>query len=325
MQNASAPEHGHTAPAAYSTTDATAAVAIALLANVPLALRGAPGTGKTSLLRYMAHKFNWPIHSMTATIHDPTDLAGLPFLSTNGSLESHTNRAPLEWAFALANEAAKHEGNGLVFFDDVGYASTAMQNSLLQVVQERRVGDFQLPSGVRCAAALNPLTTTTGAHPLAAPLANRMIHVTWTPNAESWANGFLSGWHVELPALPEGWRHRYAITRATVAAFIRERPSLLHNEPADEKGRGDPWPSGRTWDMLTTALAACDAAGASATVRRILATGAVGEEAGLEYLTWERKETLRRPEPQPSATPPTGIPSRSQPTDVSIRLHRPLQ
>ncbi len=44
--------------------------------------------------------------------------------------------------------------------------------------------------------------------------------------------------------------------------------------------------------MLTRLLAACDAAKASAEVRLLLATGAVGKAAGLEYLNWERAVDL---------------------------------
>ena len=41
--------------------------------------------------------------------------------------------------------------------------------------------------------------------------------------------------------------------------------------------------------MLSRLLAACDAAGAGREVRLLLATGAVGNEAGVEYLDWERE------------------------------------
>src|SRR5690348_10700631 len=90
---------------ASSTADAAFAIEIALLANVPLALWGAPGTGKTSLLRSIAYTFGWPLHMMTATIHDPTDFSGLRFLS-GGTLSARTMRAPLDWAVRLAEEAA---------------------------------------------------------------------------------------------------------------------------------------------------------------------------------------------------------------------------
>lgn len=275
-----------------STANAAAAVGLAILANVPVALHGAPGTGKTSLVRAIADTFRWPIHTMTATIHDATDFAGLAYLSSSGTLDTHTMRASLQWAVALAKEALKNDGNGLLFFDDISYAPPAVQNALLQIVQERRIGDFQMPFGVRCAAALNPLETAESMRLLTAPLANRMVHITWAPDTESWVDGTLSGWRFIRPALPEGWREHLPATRAKVTAFIRSQPSLLHRQPAEPDAQGGPWPSRRTWDMVLALLSACDAAAANAEVRRLLVAGAVGENAGATYLAWERQAHL---------------------------------
>jgi hypothetical protein len=280
---------------AGSAADAARAIEIVLLANVPLALWGAPGTGKTSLLRSFAQKLGWPLYATTAAIHEPTDFSGLSFLS-GGTLTAHTMRAPLEWAVALAGEAARHNGNGLVFFDDVGFAPLAVQNALLQIVLERRVDQFQLPVGIRCAAALDPVAAASGQAALSAPLANRFVHLAWSPDATWWVEGFLSGWPRDLPELPADWQQHLPASRARIAAFIRLRPELLNNEPMEGNAQGGPWPSGRTWDMLSRLLAACDAAGGIAEVRLLLAVGAVGKEAGLAYLDWEREEDP--PDPQ---------------------------
>lgn len=280
-------------------TDALAAIGIAVLANVPLALRGAPGSGKTSLVRAIAQKLRWPIHIMTATIQDPTDFAGLPYLSQNGTLMMHTMRAPLEWAAALAKATASADGNGIAFFDDIAYASSPVQNALLQAVQERRIGDFQLPSGVRCVAALNPVDSAASMRSLTAPLANRMVHVTWKPAPGAWSEGLMSGWEFDLPALRAGWRAGLDATRTRIAEFIRLQPDMLDREPRRRQDQGGPWPSGRTWEMLVTLLSACDGANANEWVRRILTVGAVGEHAALEYLAWERAARL-----MPGVRPP---------------------
>lgn len=280
---------------AGSAADAARAIEIVLLANVPLALWGSPGTGKTSLLRSFAQKLGWPLYATTAAIHDPTDFSGLSFLS-GGTLTAHTMRAPLEWAVSLAGEAARHNGNGLVFFDDVGFAPLAVQNALLQIVLERRVDQFQLPAGIRCAAALDPVATAAGQATLSAPLANRFVHLAWSPDAAWWVEGFLSGWPRDLPTLPADWQQHLPASRAKVAGFIRLRPHLLNYEPREGNAQGGPWPSGRTWDMMSQILAASDAAGANADVRALLAVGAVGREAGTDYLNWERQ--ANPPDPQ---------------------------
>lgn len=271
-----------------STEDAALAVQLALFANIPVALWGSPGTGKTSLLRSFAETLGWPLYTTTAAIHEPSDFSGLSFLS-GGTLTAHTMRAPLEWAVNLAAEAAKYEGNGLVFFDDLGFAPMGVQNALLQIVLERRVDQFQLPSGVRCAAALDPIAAGPNPSVLTAPLANRMVHLAWAPDASWWVAGFRAGWPVEPPTIPRDWEHNVPASRERVAAFIESRPDLLNRAPTDRETQSGAWPSGRTWDMLSRLLAASDAVSASADVRWLLATGAVGTDAGGDYLAWERE------------------------------------
>jgi hypothetical protein len=268
--------------------DATVAIQLALLANVPIALWGAPGTGKTSFFRSVAEQLGWPFHTTTAAIHEATDFSGLSFLS-GGTLTAHTMRAPLEWAVDLAREATKHDGNGLLFFDDLGFAPLGVQNALLQIVLERRVDQFQLPSGVRCTAALEPLTTARGTSALTAPLANRMVHIDWSPDAEWWVEGFLSNWQFQFQTLPKDWEDHLPSMRNRVAAFIRVRPDLLNSEPEEDQARAGAWPSGRTWDMLSRLLAACEAGRVNQEVRTLLTTGAVGQAAGTDYLTWEQQ------------------------------------
>jgi hypothetical protein len=279
---------------ANSAADAALAIEIALLANVPLALWGVPGTGKTSLLRSIAQHLDWPLHTTTAPIHDPTDFSGLPFLP-GGVLTARTMRAPLEWAITLAGEAGRHGGNGVVFFDDLAFAPLTVQNALLQIVQERRVDQFQLPVGVRCVVALDPGATISSMSALTGALVNRMVHIAWSPDASWWVEGFLSGWRIDLPTLPADWEQHLPATRAKVASFIRFRPELLNSAPQNEAAQSSPWPSGRTWDMLSRLLAACDAAGTSAEVRLLLATGVVGKGAGIEYLNWERAVDMPDP------------------------------
>lgn len=270
------------------TVDVVVAVQLALFANVPLALWGAPGTGKTSLLRSITEQLSWPLFATTAAIHDPTDFSGISFLS-GGTLRAHTMRAPLDWAVTLAEEAGKHHGNGLIFFDDIGFAPLGVQNALLQIVLERRVDQFQLPDGIRCAAALEPLGSAPDASALTAPLANRMVHLPWAPDAAWWVAGVRSGWSLEFQAVPPNWEDHLPTAQERIAAFIEQKPELLNREPADRDGQSGPWPSGRTWDMLSRLLAVCDAVAAGAEVRRLLATGTVGRGAGTEYLVWERE------------------------------------
>ena len=78
---------------------------------------------------------------------------------------------------------------------------------------------------------------------------------------------------------------------------------------ADQAGRG--WPSPRSWESVARLLATCDAAKASEEARTLLVLGAVGEGAGIEFLSWLANMDL--PDPEDVLADPDGfeLPERS--------------
>src|SRR3954471_24972085 len=120
---------------------AVAALAIAVAARVPVLLSGAPGTGKTSVVRAMAAAAGWPCETVIASIREPADFAGLPIVAgADGGAHRRGGFAPPRWAVALAEA-----GSGVAFFDEISTAPPAVQAALLRVVLERTVGDLVLP------------------------------------------------------------------------------------------------------------------------------------------------------------------------------------
>jgi MoxR-like ATPase len=274
---------------------ATEALATAIAARVPVLLWGPPGTGKTSAIRAMADTAGWPCETVIASIREPSDFAGLPVVSGDHAADADSARvdfAPPRWARRLA--AA---GHGVLFFDEVSTAPPAVQAALLRVVLERTVGDLVLPDDVAVVAAANPPEQAADGWDLSAPLANRFCHLEWPADARTMADGFSSGWNT--PAPPEllaEWDRRIAITRSWVAGFITARPSLAVEVPTEAAGAGRAWPSPRTWDMTARLLAASDAAGTGELARSQLVCGAVGQGAGVEFLTWLIEADLPDPE-----------------------------
>ncbi|GAB2908578.1 hypothetical protein GCM10027203_04590 [Nonomuraea fastidiosa] len=161
---------------------------------------------------------------------------------------------------------------------------------MLRVVLERAVGDLTLPASVRIVAAANPPEQAADGWDLPAPLANRLIHLDWTVSSASVADGFTGGF--STPSL-EGYGVCADVdrTRALVGAFLRVRPEPVLNVP---DGPARAWPSPRTWEPAAIALA--HTIKAPDEVRAELVTGAVGEAAGYELLSWLRDLNLPDPE-----------------------------
>lgn len=254
------------------------ALAVAVLADVPVLLWGSPGTGKTSAVLALAQAFGWPVEVVVGAIREPSDFAGLPVVS-GGDVQF----APPRWARRLADA-----GDALLLLDELTTAPPAVQAAMLRVVLERHVGDLALPPGVRIVAAANPPDEAADGWELSPPMANRLVHVEWTVDAEAVAQGLVVGFGIPAAVLGRqlpGPAQDLA-ARSLVGAFLHVRPALVLDLPKSSAAAGRGWPSPRSWETVARLLAAVEAAGASSEVRSLLVTGAVGEGAGLELLSW---------------------------------------
>jgi hypothetical protein len=81
-----------------------------------------------------------------------------------------------------------------------------------------------------------------------------------------------------------------------VSAFIHVRPALAVAVPTDAASAGRGWPSPRTWEMTARLWTACAVASATDEVRAALVTGAVGNGAGFEMLSWAQEMDIPDPE-----------------------------
>ena len=263
------------------------ALGVAVASRTPVLLWGAPGTGKTSAIRAMADAMGWPCETVIAAIREPSDFAGLPIVHDGG-----VRFAPPRWAHRLAEA-----GRGLLFLDEISTAPPAVQAALLRVVLERIVGDLELPEDVVVVAAANPPEQAADGWDFSAPLANRFVHLDWNVDARAFAQGIVGGWDPPVvPALPEWWEEQLPIARGLVSAFMTVRPSLAIAVPSDGTSAGRGWPSPRTWEMAARLWTAVSVCGASEDVRAQLIMGAVGQGAGVEFLSWTQDMDLPDPE-----------------------------
>ena len=266
---------------------ASQALAVAIAANVPVLLWGAPGTGKTSVVEALGRAAGLPVEIVIGSIREPSDFAGLPVVHDGG-----VHLAPPTWAKRLAVA-----GRGLLFLDELTTSPPAVQAAMLRVVLERVVGDLELPPEVRVVAAANPPEQAADGWDLTPPLANRLVHLDWTADAFAVADGLALGF--PEPSVPDlqvlSEESANAAARAAVGAFLRVRPALLLQVPQQASSAGRGWPSPRSWETVARLLAAAASSGASAEARAALVIGAIGEGAGVEFLSWLEHADLPDP------------------------------
>ncbi|GHJ48746.1 ATPase AAA [Catellatospora sp. TT07R-123] len=268
------------------------ALALAVSANLPVLLWGEPGIGKSATLQQLAAGLGVPLETVIASVHEPSDFAGLPIVGDNPAVDG-VPMAPPDWAVRLART-----GRGLLFFDELSSAPPAVQAALLRVVLERRVGSLELPASIRIVAAANPPASAADGWHLSPPLANRFVHLHWTHDPAAVARGLAGTWpSITVPAVvPSRTAGAVAKARGTIAGFLTARPGLVHHLPTDADSRGGAWPSPRSWEMALRLLAfhLC-----TDTSRDALATaviGAVGDGPGLEFTTYLQELDLPDPE-----------------------------
>ena len=147
-------------------------------------------------------------------------------------------------------------------------------------------------------AAANPADIAASGWELAAPTANRFVHLQWGLPLDVYAESIVTGSWPELsvPVLGDAYSGELASARALIAGFLRARGGLLSSVPSDAASRGRAFPTPRTWDYTARLLAACRVAESSDDVVRLLVHGVIGDSTGYEFLAWMRALDLPDPE-----------------------------
>lgn len=201
-------------------------------------------------------------------------------------------------------------GRGVVFVDELTSAAPAIMPALMGLFLAKRIGGCRLPGGVRMLAAANPPELAASGYDLPHPLANRMGHISWhTPTVDEHVSFMLRGTsgfadttetsfdaEVEEKRVLAGWGNAWAKAVGLETAFLQRRPQLKNMCPKV----GDPkatraWPSDRTWEMATRAMASAEVHDLSAAEREEFVAAFIGEGPAGEWFTYCQEQDLPDP------------------------------
>ena len=112
--------------------------------GLPVVIEGPPGSAKTSVINSISKLLGMGLHTFLGSLRDPTDLCGVmvPVKGEDGRLRTVYSVPPV--VTALENCEA-----GILFLDELNFASPAMQAAELRALAEGYLGDYRLHSGVR--------------------------------------------------------------------------------------------------------------------------------------------------------------------------------
>lgn len=187
-----------------------------LSVNVPMFLWGPPGIGKSQIVAKVAAELNLPLIDVRAVLLDPVDLRGVPSV-VNGMTR---------WNPPIFLPT---EGEGVLFLDELSQAPDAVQSSLLQLVLDRKLGEYRMPDGWRILAAGNRVTDGTFSRKISKALGSRFAtHLELAVDLDEWC-----AWAADNDVPAE------------IISFLRLRPDLLHH--FDPKSQGNSFPCPRVW------------------------------------------------------------------------------
>jgi MoxR-like ATPase len=187
----------------------------------PVFLWGAPGIGKSSLVRAFAESLGLECVTLLGTQLAPEDLIGVPQIVDGRS------------RFAPPLSIARDEPYCL-FLDELNASTAEVQKAFYSLILDRRIGEYELPPGSVVIGAGNRATDNALARPMASALVNRLVHLHLRASADDWLR----------------WAGGAGI-HPWVLDYLRNRPDHLWTAPPKTE---EPFSTPRSWHMLSDAL-----------------------------------------------------------------------
>lgn len=230
-------------------------------ANLPaVMLRGAPGIGKTTIVKEIAHRLGISFKVVLLSQMERVDICGLPSVNDNVTAWNVPGMWPRD-----------KDSKGILLLDEITSAPSDVQVAAYQLVLDRCISNsnYKLPDGWVVIAAGNRTIDRAVVKTMSSALANRFLHIEMEPNAEDWI----------------AWAIPHDIDPA-VTGFISFRPGLLSK--MDDQNLEAGWPSPRSWERVSHVIKLFR--NDEDTLRKTV-YGLVGPGAGVEFMAFYKTQS----------------------------------
>lgn len=240
--------------------------------RLPLMLWGPPGVGKSARIRQLAQTLGTHLIELRLAQLSAPDLRG------SARIEAGHTR----WYPPACLPGPNASAEGILLLDELTTATPGVRVAAYQLILNRRLGEYRLPTGWWvCAAGQHP-SDCAAASEIPVPLLNHFVHRRIEPDLEQWTT-----WALHAQIDPR------------IVGFLHFKPDFLYAPPPNgNPGRQEPgFPTPRSWAFVNSLLQV-------ELLRVDNLAGAVGQaaaEAFSAYLTLSRNlpnldEILRQPE-----------------------------
>jgi len=156
----------------------------------PVYLEGAPGIGKTAIMKQIAQELGVPLVSYPMTHHTRQSALGLPLI-TNEVFDGNTvpvSKYTMSEIIAAIYKAMEDSGvsEGILFLDEFNCVSETLAPAMLQFLQSKEFGGHRLPDGWIIVIAGNPVEYNHSARELDMVTLDRLCHIKVEADYDIW-------------------------------------------------------------------------------------------------------------------------------------------
>jgi hypothetical protein len=246
--------------------EAKAAIRKCFAIKRPVFLWGAPGIGKSDIVKQIAAETNREVIDIRLSLWEPTDIKGIPFYNP----ELHT----MQWA-APSELPSDPNSTAILFLDELNSAAPATQAAAYQLILDGRVGTYRLPKGVSIVAAGNRESDKGVTYRMPAPLANRFLHLELKTNFDDW----------------QEWAVKNKVHEQVVGYIGFAKQDLYDFDP---RSSSRSFATPRSWSFVSALLGDDDLSEGTLTD---LVAGAIGDGLAVKFMA-HRKIANQLPKPE---------------------------
>lgn len=222
--------------------------------NVYPFFQGQPGVGKSEGIMAYAKTLSAEYIDVRLAYFAPQDVQGYPYLADEGDSKTMRFSKPAFWP--------KTE-TPVISLEEFNCANRSVQNTALQLLNERRIGENILPDKAFVALCGNRHEDKVNIEKLSSAVVDRIVNIRVRLDLESWIE----------------WAQKNAID-PLIIAFMRFSPHLLSNFDGAKWDGVSSFATPRGWAKVSRVINNSS----SRHIRHAIVNGIVGEAAGATAL-----------------------------------------
>lgn len=225
-----------------------------LLSGLVPFIQAPPGVGKSTVIRQFADNMKRRFIDTRLSYAAPTDVRGFPYLDRTG--ESPVMK------FGVPGDYPTESGN-IWLLDEFPCAPKATQNASLQLLLDRCIGDYAVPSDTLIVLAGNRAMDRAHVERISSATQNRLVDITMRVDTDEWTQ-----WALGAGISP------------MIIAYLQMCPGHLSDFNGAE-WQGGAFASPRSWEFVSKFLN--NGKKPSSSVRTAIISGLVGMAVGAQF------------------------------------------